>query len=389
MYFVALLMSVTLITGDCRETMAAMQPASIDAIVCDPPYHLTQASRGGSARSNPGNGPASRHRVGETGFMGKTWDGGDVAMDPATWAACYRVLKPGGRLLAFGAPRTAHRIWCAIEDGGFLIEDTVMWVFGSGFPKHRSKLKPAYEPVCVARKDNASELNIDGCRIAADDAAAYGRNCSGDRGHAGTRDSGAVTDIRAGGGSANDAGRWPANVILDEESGAALDEQSGVLTSGGTPPTRIADKFGSTYGTFKGAPVEEGIGRSSGGASRFFYVAKASRAEREFGLHDIEKQPGGAHRHGTSSIGSKEGRDRPVGNHHPTVKPVDLMRYLVRLVTPDGGTVLDPFMGSGTTGIACVLEGRDFIGCELSPEYTEIARLRIAHAQPSLFTREG
>lgn len=331
-----------LVLGDCREAMRAMAPESVDTIITDPPYHLTQVSRGGSARSNGGAGPFGRHRVGETGFMGKTWDGGGIAFDPATWAECLRVLKPGGRMLAFGGSRTHHRIWCAIEDAGFVIEDTIMWLYGSGFPKHKSKLKPAVEPICVARKGGASELNIDEARI----------------------DPGA---------------RWPANVALDAEAAIQLDEQSGLRH--GSHPAKRTSGF---WNTATGGTEQDKVDLGWGGASRFYFTSKASRTERNFGL----PASGEPAVRGGATPRDTELADWPArnGNHHPTVKPVDLMRWLVRLTSRAGELVLDPFTGSGTTGIACMEEGRRFIGVELSSEYIEIARRRIGSVPPSLFS---
>jgi site-specific DNA-methyltransferase (adenine-specific) len=192
-------MTAEMLTGDCRDVMRGMAEGCVCAIVTDPPYHLTQVSRGGSPRQNDPKTPFGRTRLGSKGFMGKTWDGGDVAFDPETWREAYRVLKPGGHMLAFSGSRTYHRLACAIEDAGFEIRDQLMWLYGSGFPKSRNigegrgtALKPAHEPIVMARKPLAEQtveanvvafgtgaLNIDGCRL----------------------DSG--------------NGRWPANVIHD------------------------------------------------------------------------------------------------------------------------------------------------------------------------------
>jgi DNA modification methylase len=238
------------------------------------------------------------------------------------WRECYRVLKPGGRLLAFASPRTFHRMWCNIEDAGFVIEDTIAWTFGSGWPKHRSKLKPAFEPICVARKGPVSLLDIEGCRVGGqvytdDEWAAKGRSRP-NRNTYGTHRP-----------SQNPAppGRWPANLILDEEA---------------------VDYLGGNY-------------------PRFFYVAKASESERNAGLDEGET------------------------NGHPTVKPVSLMRTLVRLACPAGGVVFDPYAGSGTTGVACVFEGFGFIGFDDQERNVKIARRRISWAigQVNPWCREG
>jgi len=299
----------------------------VDAVVTDPPYEL--------------------------GFMGKRWDRAGVAYDPATWAEAYRVLKRGGRLLAFGGNRTHHRIWCAIEDAGFVIEDTIMWLYGSGFPKHRSKLKPAYEPIVVARKGPVTALNIDACRIGAGDGGDRTGEASAHRRYS---ERGATSFAALPGPRGGDAaGRWPANVVLDEEAAEALDARAG-----------------------------------TSGASRFFYVAKASRAERNAGLEGMPRRPGGSNAKGlTADVARGIDRNRPVENHHPTVKPVALMRWLVRLVTQSGDLVLDPFGGSGTTGVACTLEGRRCILVDNEPEYCEIAKYRIAATPLSLFAAVG
>lgn len=185
-----------------------------------------------------------------------------------------------------------------------------------------------------------------------------------------------------------DMGRWPANVLLDEESAGMLDEQTGELQSGGTPAVRYADKFRNTFGTFKGGDTEDGIGGSRGGASRFYYVAKPSREERDFGCSNLTPRSGGEatdRKDGSAGLQNPRagaGRTGGARNIHPTVKPVELMRWLVRLVTPLNGIVLDPFTGSGTTGMACRYEQREFIGIEREAEYVAIAERRIAAVAP-------
>jgi len=366
------------------------------------------------------------------------------------WAReALRVLKPGGHLLAFGGTRTYHRLACALEDAGFEIRDCLAWIYGSGFPKSLdvskaidrhfgaereivgeqpdrwtqkgsvlfatgqpretvpitgapatpeaaqwqgwgTALKPAHEPVVVARKplagsvaENVLEhgtgaLNIDACRLEPGEGGSRDGEASADRtydGIGGDQKFAMKPGVR--GGAAE--GRWPANVALDPESAAMLDEQSGTLTSGGGPLNRNADKFRTTYGEFKGGdePADALYG-DTGGASRFFYCAKASTAERNAGLDDFPLRERPAWSSGTQNPGSfQEGNTGPTRNIHPTVKPIGLMRWLVRLVTPPGGLVLDPFAGSGTTGIAAVLEGFEFVGVERDPEYARIARARV------------
>lgn len=352
--------SFTLINDDCLAALRGMADASVDAVVTDAPYEL--------------------------GFMGKKWDGSGIAYNVEMWKEVFRVLKDGGRLLAFGGTRTSHRMVCAIEDAGFCVEDTVMWVYGSGFPKHKSKLKPAYEPITVARKGYSSPLNIDVCRIGIDEQE-RARVDSRSGAFGGEREN--IYHSRLGYRPDGDrfkshsAGRWPANLILDEEAARTLDEQAGQLT---THNGGASSGMGYHGGT---ALRQQPKGADTGGASRFFYCAKASRAERNAGLEglpEVERRTQG--RDVVRVIDRKDGRGpvpvnaqiRPAANHHPTVKPITLMRYLCRLVTPAGGLILDPFTGSGTTGIAATLEGFNFIGLEREAEYIDIARARITHA---------
>jgi site-specific DNA-methyltransferase (adenine-specific) len=388
----------TLHHGDCLDILRDMPDASVDAIVTDPPYGLS--------------------------FMGKRWDY-DVP-SVAVWSECLRVLKPGGHLLSFGGSRTYHRMAVNVEDAGFEIRDQVMWVYGSGFPKSHniskaidkmagaerekirvpasevrnakasgggrdgvkgatrpwieeamrkgyhekagdkpatpaaqqwdgwgSALKPAHEPIVLARKPlgektlaanvlehGTGAINIDGCRV-------------------GEREKPKVTDPKhsdhahntygkpSGGGNVLPPGRFPANLIHD-----GSDE--------------VVELF-------------PGAGKKS--AARFFYCAKASKADRDEGLEAFAEQQFVQWQTGNGTSGKpssmSEGRDTQRRNIHPTVKPTDLMAYLIRLITPPGGVVLDPFTGSGSTGKAAVREGFKFIGIEREAEYIAIARARI------------
>lgn len=420
-----------MLNGDCITVMPTLAASSVDACVCDPPYHLTQASRGGSARV-PGTGPFGRHRVGEKGFMGKTWDGGGVAFRVDVWAEVLRVLRPGAYLLAFGGTRTYHRMACAIEDAGFEISDSLGylnagdddenlrdvwlaaqrsgllgWLYGSGFPKHKSKLKPAWEPIVMARKPSKSAtlLNIDECRIEVSDADRdAARVPMGEWTRSGTT---GATDRRSERRfEMADGGRWPANVLLDEQAAAMLDEQAGQKGGGFGVRGASSHTYGNGKGFTKATGETVGYG-DTGGASRFFYCAKASRAEREAGLDGEATNDRTTPMAGRGQPGLKcracgkwkvSGNPcvcdapefepttfvrPPTRNAHPTVKPIALMRWLVRLVTPPNGVVLDPFTGSGTTGIACVQEGRQFVGIEREEEYVSIARARIRHHTPA------
>ena len=395
-----------LMQGDCLELMKDISDNSVDSIITDPPYEL--------------------------GFMGKKWDSTGIAYNVDVWKECLRVLKPGGHLLAFGGTRTYHRMTCAIEDAGFEIRDCIQWLYGTGFPKshdiskaidkklgaEREKLgiapttraktdvdnqilnwgghgkgkihyvtkpatkqaeqwdgwgtalKPANEPIVLARKPISEKtvaenvlkwgtggLNIDGCRVGWKDERDRKK---GWRASPSNDDENEYSSFKSGSfGKQNEQGRFPANVILDEEAGRMLDEQTGTLKSGFM---KAGHPYGqgdgqNVYGKLTGKTKSDTYG-DSGGASRFFYVAKASKKERT--------------------------HNGKVENKHPTVKPLKLMRFLCRLITPPGGKVLDPFAGSGTTILAAIQEGFSVIGIEREPEYCEIIRKRMAELQPAL-----
>lgn len=375
------------IQGDCRDVLAGMAANSVDAVVCDPPYDLTSevaTRRSALGRRYAGTEGARR------GFMGKEWDGTGVAFDPATWEAVLRVLKPGGYLLAFGGTRTSHRMVTAIEDAGAEIRDSIIWLYATGFPKSHNlpggigtALKPAHEPICLTRKPlvgtvaatvaawGTGGLNIDGCRIGTTRGVPASHSTTPNRIYGVLPPSGRNRDELN-----PNLGRWPANVALDEAAAAMLDVQSGERRSG----THSRAK-GQSINVYRGGwrAFQTPGHDETGGASRFFYVAKASRAERNAGLAG---RPTRAVPMDGAGIGEGTDPAAPVveQNHHPTVKPLALMRWLVRLVTPPGGLVLDPFTGSGTTGMAALLEGCRFVGVEQDADYCMIARARIAHA---------
>ena len=380
--------------------LPSLAAESIDACVTDPPYALTANKKGGSgAASLNENSPAGRSRIG-TGFMGKKWDA--AVPGPEVWTAILRVLKPGAHLLAFGGTRTHHRLMCAIEDSGFEIRDTLGWLYGSGFPKSKNigggrgtALKPAWEPIIMARKPlvgtvaanvekhGAGALNIDACRVdGAKGSGVWGssnKSCQDDRMFNASPDG---EEYRS---AAHGAGRWPANITHDgsEEVLVVFPDEAGAIAP---VHRRGADKFRKTYGSFKGDIDERGstFQGDSGSAARFFYCAKASREDRNEGLHGLPKRPSGmvSNTSGQHVTRRDGGAPPPAENYHPTVKPTDLMRWLCRLVTPPGGTILDPFMGSGSTGKAAQIEGFSFIGIELEAEYAKIAEARIRGDAP-------
>lgn len=417
---------LTILVGDCREMLKEIADESIDSCVTDPPYDLTANKKGGSGVASVNlDTPHGRARIGtgngKGGFMGLAWDSTGVAFDPATWREVFRVLKPGAHLLAFGGTRTYHRMACAIEDAGFEIRDQIGWAYGSGFPKSLdvskaidkaagaerkvvgtmrtnvgiqggnftngsqtgevkitaptteaakqwdgwgTALKPAWEPICVARKpisgtvaENVQQhgtgaLNIDGCRVAhaseEDRSSAFPGGRLTSHGSGSLAGPGAAQDVTRAGFEAQQSpiGRWPANLIHDgsDEVVALFPAEAGAAA----PVTaRNGDKFRNTFGKFAGNIDEQGstFQGDAGSAARFFYCAKVSPSER----------------------GDSE---------HPTMKPLALMRYLVRLVTPPGGMTLDPFGGSGTTAVAAIEEGFSITVCELDPENAALIHRR-------------
>jgi DNA modification methylase len=418
---------VQLLPGDCREVMATLPDASVDAIVCDPPYALVN----GDAKYNlprTGSGtPRERRKGPNRGFMGKAWDTGEVAFSAEFWADALRVLKPGGHLVAFSGTRTYHRMACAIEDAGFEIRDQLAWVYGSGFPKSLdvskaidkaagaerevvgdspfaarkpngsagvnsvglsatagciitapatdaarqwqgwgTALKPSWEPICLARRPligtvaanvlahGTGALNIDGTRIATDEVIAAHHGTGGGAGHT----TGAWRDNYKSGDDGKftqSLGRFPANLLHDgseevvalfPETGGPKDARVGI--KGGENALFMSRGNGANATRVGSWPADEG-----GSAARFFYTSKADAEDR-------------------------------LGSTHPTVKPVDLMQWLVRLVCPKGGVVLDPFAGTGTTGEAAWREGMRAILIEREPEYqADIARRMDLATQPT------
>jgi site-specific DNA-methyltransferase (adenine-specific) len=477
-------MTYKILHGNNLDILPTLADNSIDSIVTDPPYEL--------------------------GFMGKKWDSSGIAYSVELWQQCLRVLKPGGHLLSFGGTRTYHRVAVAIEDAGFELRDSIAWLYGSGFPKSLdvskaidkqagaerevigrnpnsreqatkentlyesgtvgktafdtapstpeaqqwqgwgTALKPAFEPVIVARKPiegtvannvlkwGTGGLNIDASRIGRQDGdvstGGYGNGGIG-MGSVGL-DQGEGKDAEW---QTSTSGRWPANVILghtqscqptgktiksktgagkrtatfgtqDTQSGGdgsggwsgyeyetevyecvdgcpvkLLDEQSGQVGNGWKKNYGSDDYAGKQYsgGSFGGGGYSgTNTYADSGGASRFFYVAKASKRDRNEGLEELQtKQTVGGGGLGNPVSGAYGSEKAPGKNFHPTVKPTSLMEYLIKLVTPPNGTVLDPFTGSGSTGKAAILQGFDFIGIEMTEEYLPIIEGRLKHAE--------
>jgi len=424
-----------LMLGNCLDRLKELDDNSVDSVVTDPPYGLS--------------------------FMGKKWDYDVPAVN--IWEECFRVLKPGGHLLAFAGTRTQHRMAVNIEDAGFEIRDMIAWVYGSGFPKSHNiskaidkaagakrtvkkgvkpghedfanrktkghltggdkgwkrpwmekdsaddyhydfepatpeaqqwegwgtALKPALEPITVARKPIAEKsiaenvlkygtggLNIDASRVEINpdvDDPRLGGNGSWSTAKAGSTVGNLSNQGKIVGSSS--LGRFPANLIHDG-SDEVLDAFPNAKSGGKGSHSGGDNKI---YSPGLGADVKP-YG-DQGSAARFFYCAKASKKDRDEGLDDFDEQQFVQWQTGNGASGKpssmSEGRDTKRKNTHPTVKPTDLMKYLVRMVTPKGGVVLDPFMGSGSTGKACKLEGFDFIGIEMDEEYFLLAKSRI------------
>ena len=376
----------------------------VDSIITDPPYHLTSiVKRYSKENSAP---PTSKSMGGafvrvSKGFMGKEWDGGDIAFRPETWELALKLLKPGGYILAFSASRNYHRMAVAIEDAGFEIRDQMMWLYGSGFPKSLNlgngwgtALKPAHEPIVMARKSlegtnkqnmekyGVGGINIDGCRIEGEvkhppnnpdfrDAAKQAMAKGG------------VDKLSFGQDRDAPIKRKTTNRKSRSKDGVWTDGNSGMKAEG----SQFADA--DPKGRFPANVMHGGLETEW---AKYFYCPKVSKAERNQGLEDfpIKKSKGGG---GTSndtwyeddvnSASGKFGSEKaPSKNTHPTVKPQELMKYLCRMVTPKGGTVLDIFMGSGSTGMAAKDEGFDFIGIERDKEYFNIAEKRIKITAP-------
>ncbi len=450
-----------LLNGDCIEEMQKLidDGKQVDSVVTDPPYHLTSIverfGKEGSAPAKDKDGAFQRQSV---GFMGKEWDGGDIAFRADTWKLAYDLLKPGGHLLAFSASRNYHRMAVAIEDAGFEIRDQIMWIYGSGFPKSLNigkgvdkkqgndrevvgtiergsvedaiakgvgytadpanqnnkaifgygtetvtkgnsewegwgtALKPAHEPIVMARKpiseksivDNVLKhrtggINIDECRIEGEvkrpDTNPDFRDVAKKAMAQGGQDKLNFNQITGAKRKTTvRKSRDDNNVWTDNNSGMKQEDN------------HFADA--DPRGRYPANVMHDGLQEEW---ARYFYCPKTSKSERNRGLDHLPTKK-------TSSMAGRRDSHDMEGysidndvterfvterkNVHPTVKPVELMKYLCRLVTPKGGTVLDPFMGSGSTGMAAKDEGFDFIGIEKEKEYFDICQSRIKKTAP-------
>lgn len=479
--------TATLYHGDCLEVLRSMPDCSVDAVVCDPPYGLSDhATSDVIACLTAWISGEKFQPTNRGGFMGKTWDA--WVPGPEVWRECLRVLKPGGHLLAFAGTRSMDLMCMAVRLAGFELRDSIgyahdgggapliAWTYGTGFPKSMdvskaidkasgavrevmsagnpvkrmipgadqektgswikdngreyvptvtapatdaprqwegfgTAMKPAWEPIILARKPldgtiaqnvlawGTGALNIDACRVdLEDDFRRYSSIGSGAVGSGGVYQGGyhgehIISNQHPQSARHNALGRFPANLIHDGSPDvvALFPDSNG---AGGSVPNVKVTGYGEGIGGTGRSEYHGGertrVNSGSGSAARFFkqvgydeedretarliYCAKASRKDRNEGLED----PGQQIKHGATL---RQVENTPTrGNAHPCVKPTDLMRYLCRLVTPPGGLVLDPFMGSGSTGKAATREGFRFIGCELDPAYFDIACARIRHA---------
>lgn len=371
---------------DCRHGLAMLPDNSVDAILTDPPYEL--------------------------GFMGHAWDRSGIAYDVAMWREALRVLKPGGHMLAFSGSRTYHRMTCAIEDAGFEVRDSIMWVYGSGFPKsldiskaldklHGAErqvvgqqyraaqlwegwgtgLKPAHEPICVARKPMAADtvaanvmawgvggINIDGCRVPIDPTADASQlrtmNVSQHDGADGWGMN--TTGPKQGARVLGEEGRWPANFIHDgsPEVLAMFPDAAGAKAP--VRGTEGSPASSGQVGNFRERVASLEPRGDAGSAARFYQQCQWTQDDLEAALFLY------------CAKASK--REKGADNKHPTVKPVALGRYLARLICPPGGTLLDLFAGSGSFGISAKLEGFGFVGFEKDTTSADCANNRLALA---------
>lgn len=478
-------MTIQLLHGNCLDQLKTLQDNSVDSVVTDPPYGLSQHTQQQVLDCLTAWIAGEEYKPKGKGFMGKEWDA--WVPGPEIFRECLRVLKPGGHILAFAGTRSMDLMSMSIRLAGFELRDAIghvhdgggaplmAWAYGSGFPKSLNvskainsfektggsspknlrqdrlgdsyaptgqvdykkgrmfsseiesdrgtvdlgevakqwdgwgtALKPAWEPIILARKplegtvaDNVMKygtggLNIDGCRVGETGA----RNNGNSNGTVGSNSIGVFGKAEK---MDYGKGRFPANLIHDGSEvvmAAFPDTGSKSTHNPNVKEVRTPNYKNKIYGVGMGEPIHTGFNDTTNNASRFFYCAKANVKDRDEGLGSLAattvEQRTGRKEGSAGALNPRAGAEslpapgsEPRKNLHPTVKPTDLMRYLCRLVTPPGGTVLDPFMGSGSTGKGAVLEGFDFIGCELSQEYLDIARARIQFAVDKVEEKKG
>jgi site-specific DNA-methyltransferase (adenine-specific) len=424
--------SQIVINGNNIDVLKTYPDNYFDSVVTDPPYGLGKEPNAAELMKDWIE--FGYHKIKGTGFMGKEWDA--FVPQPVFWKEVFRVLKHGGHVLSFFGTRTYDWGVMSMRFAGFEVRDCIQWLYGSGFPKSHNigkaidkiegnervevpnnrhgggsselfpernnttttkgngdwegwgtALKPANEPIVLARKPlekglsiaenilkwGVGGINIDATRIGSENITLNGYGIRW------AKNGSEMPYIDRE--PTNHQGRFPANIILDEIAAEILDEQSGVLKSG---QLKSGHKQGDgMFGKIGGDKIIGNYGGDSGGASRFFYVAKASKSERNKGLDEYDdKESTKQFMLGLSGVTHSDGsvrKNAPIlhKNFHPTVKPIKLMQYLVKIITPPNGIVLDPFCGSGTTGVACKLEGYEFVGMEQDLEYTKIAQSRI------------
>ena len=444
---------IKLMLGDNIESLKKLPDNSIDSVVTDAPYGLGKEQDMNIVLKDWVEKGYSE--IKGKGFMGKEWDA--YVPQPAFWKEVYRVLKPGGHVLSFFGTRTYDIGTMAMRLAGFEIRDQIMWIYASGFPKSLNigkafdkkngnerevvgetaprggaihgggqsvgipdiitkgssqyegwgtALKPANEPICLARKplsektivDNVIKwgtggINIDGCRIGTEGATKRSHQAEYDKTEDGKEDR-SENWMRKGHNIVElNEGRFPANILFDETAAEMLDKQMPFTSVTGKRSQKSIDNCIESRKESKGKTQCDTGGNitkiteyanDKGGASRFFYVAKVGKKERNLGLDNFEDKESVLP--GLNTFDEEGNRLRNDGsvipplvakNNHPTLKPINLMTYLCRLITPQGGIVLDPFMGSGSTGISACLEGFRFVGMELDEDYFKIAEARV------------
>jgi len=439
-----------LINSKMQDSLSKMEPNSVDCIITDPPYHLESITKRfgkpNSSRCQFGN-DGSFSRI-SRGFMGKEWDGGDTSFRKETWQLCLKVLKPGGNLIVFGGSRTFSRISVAIEDAGFEVKDTLMWLYGSGFPKSMDISKAIESQILFGKSSTQRKREIEQCSDGEEYRTVETRNGAMGVKEAKTRKRFSPTkaeskrfegygtclkpayepiiwamkpldgtyasnalkwgtaginvkEARIADEASRSEGRFPSNVVLtfsDEDKS----EVCGAMPEGDKNGTigKVYENGSKIYGKYDHVNEFDAY-EDEGSASRYFYCAKASTKDRDEGLelgfektdsHVLQGRKEGSEgsvclrENGTMHPNQFAGCGASKRNIHPTVKPTELMQYLCRLFAVRGGLILDPFMGSGSTGKAAMFENRErrsgysFVGIEMTDEYLPLAKARIEYA---------